>query len=49
VVAWRWIWAAVEPVFLYPLDLLVVLGVVVGLTGLTLAIWSRLRGGFGPS
>jgi leader peptidase (prepilin peptidase)/N-methyltransferase len=48
-VAWRWVWAAVEPVFLYPLDLFVVLGVVVGLTGLTLAIWSRLRGGFGQS
>lgn len=42
--AWRWIWAVVEPVFLYPLDLLMVLGVVVGLTGITLAVWSRLRG-----
>jgi len=43
-VGWRWIWAWLEPVFLYPLDLLIVLGMVVGLTGLTLAIWSRLRG-----
>ncbi len=42
-VAWRWVWGWLEPIFLYPLDLLVVLGVVVGLTGLTLAIWSRLR------
>ena len=42
-VAWRWMWGWLEPIFLYPLDLLVVLGAVVGLTGLTLAIWSRLR------
>ena len=41
---WRWVWAWVEPIFLYPLDLLIVLGVVVGLTGLTLAVWGRLRG-----
>lgn len=43
-VGWRWVWAFVEPIFLQPLDLLIVLAVVVGLTGLTLAIWSRLRG-----
>jgi len=42
--AWRWVWGWLEPVFLHPLDLLIVVGVVVGLTGLTLAIWSRLRG-----
>jgi leader peptidase (prepilin peptidase)/N-methyltransferase len=42
-VGWRWVWAAVEPVFLEPLDLLAVLAVVVLLTGLTLAIWGRLR------
>lgn len=41
---WRWVWNWVEPVFLQPFDLLVVLGLVVGLTGLTLAVWSRLRG-----
>ena len=43
-VGWRWVWEFVEPIFLQPLDLLIVLAVVVGLTGLTLAIWSRLRG-----
>ncbi len=41
---WRWVWAWVEPIFLQPFDLLFVLGAVVGLTGITLAVWSRLRG-----
>lgn len=47
-VVWRWVWAAVEPVFLEPLELLAMLAVVVLLTGLTLAIWSRLRGAEPP-
>lgn len=41
---WQWVWAWVEPIFLQPFELLFVLGAVVGLTGITLAVWSRLRG-----
>lgn len=44
VVLWRPLWERVGPVFDRPLEVAVVAALVVGLTGLTLAAWSRIRG-----
>lgn len=45
IVAWRPIWNAAGPQFARPLEMAVVVGLVIGMTALTLWGWARLRGG----
>lgn len=44
VIAWRPLWAAVEPQFERPGELAAVVGLVIAMTAITLAIWARVRG-----
>lgn len=44
VIAWRPLWATVEPQFERPGELAAVVALVIAMTALTLAIWTRVRG-----
>jgi len=45
ILAWRSLWAAAEPQFERPLEMALVVGLVIGMTALTLWGWARLKGG----
>lgn len=45
ILAWRSIWTAAEPQFERPLEMALVVGLVIGMTALTLWGWARLKGG----